>query len=342
MDRHAFDYFVGIDVSKETLDLCLRCSLDEPARSAIRVENNRPGFKRLLQWLSKQVAQRERCLLCLEHTGLYMEALLDVLTLEGLAVAVVETRALSRVRPSHHRKDDRFDAALLAEYAMRHLDRLQPYQAPHPSVEQVRLLHQERRRLVTQRGSVKQLLKESPRRRTDTSVAQALWREQIALYDRQIKVIEEEIRRRIDEDEGLRSRYEQMRSIEGFGEQAAVLWISLFYGRAHLKAREVASWLGMAPHAEQSGRWKRKGYSTGYGDGEARKLLALCAQSAAQHKERWRAYRQKKSAEGKPYRVIMNNISNKLIHVACAVWNQNGRFDPNHLSRYDSIRALAS
>jgi transposase len=336
MTDSRFTTFVGIDVSKGTLDLSLERPAGERSRNAaFHTTNDAAGFARLLRWLSRHAPEREACLLCLEHTGLYMEALLDVLILEGYTCSVVKTSALRRVRPEHHRKDDRFDAGLLASYARRFEDELTPYRAAHPIVEQVRLLHQERRRLVTQRASVKQLLKESPRRRADTAFAEALWREQVALYDRQITALEQELRALIDEDEDLRRRFEQISSVEGIGEQTALMWISLFYGQAHLSARHVASWLGFAPHRERSGTSRRgSGHSTGHGNREARKLLALCAQSAAVHKPRWRAYLGKKVGEGKSYRVVMNNIVNKLIHTACAVWNQDAFYDPNHVSRF--------
>ena len=32
--------------------------------------------------------------------------------------------------------------------------------------------------------------------------------------------------------------------------------------------------------------------------------------------------------------MVTNNIINKLIRVACAVWNEDAVFDPNHVSRF--------
>ena len=92
---------------------------------------------------------------CLEATGGYDDALLEHLRL--WVCALEKTTALQRVKPEHHRKDDRFDADLLAEYGYRYSDKLQLYQAPDPVIEQIRLLYRERRRLVTQRGAVLQL-----------------------------------------------------------------------------------------------------------------------------------------------------------------------------------------
>ena len=69
------------------------------------------------------------------------------------------------------------------------------------------------------------------------------------------------------------------------------------------------------------------------------KVLTLCARSAGVHKQGYRTYKQRKLAEGKQPRLITNNIINKLIHVACAVWNQDGQYDPNHVSRFVSQAA---
>ena len=346
MPESPFTCFIGIDVSKETLDLCLWLP-ERQRKASLHTSNDAPGFARLLKWLAKHALERERSVVCLENTGLYDDHLLlyddhllDALTLEGWSCAVVKTTALEKVRPEHHRKDDGFDAALLAEYAYRYADKLSFYEAPHPVIEHVRLLHQERRRLVTQRASVKQLLGESIRRRGEVAFAQQLWQEQLAFYERQIDAIEGRLDALIREDDDVYRRFEQIKSIEGFGPQSAMLWISLFYGESRLNARRIASRFGFAPHAEQSGTTrKRSGHSSGHGKAEMRKVLTLCARSAGVHKQGYRTYKQRKLAEGKQPRLITNNIINKLIHVACAVWNQDGQYDPNHVSRFVSQAA---
>ena len=247
---------------------------------------------------------------------------------------------IRKVKPEHHRKDDRFDADLLAEYAYRYSDKVSLYQAPDPLIEQIRLLYGERRRLVKQRAAVKQLQSEQGYNRAGAPnqaevFAQKLWHQQRALYDQQIEALEQTMQALIDSDEGLRHRYEQVKSIDGIGPQTALKWLCLFYGQRHLNARRIASRFGFAPHRERSGTSKyRSARSTGHGSSEVRKLMTMCARSAGTHHAKYRRYKQRKLAEGKASQLVTNNIINKLIRVVCAVWNADTVFDPAHVSRF--------
>ncbi len=336
-----YTHFVGIDVSKATLDVMLwHSEQDTLVKAACQTSNDHTGHTALIQWLSEQGAPSQTTVLCLEATGRYDDALLEHLTLCGWICALEKTTALHKVKPEHHRKDDRFDADLLAEYAYRYSDKLSLYQAPDPTIEQIRLLYGERRRLVTQRAAVKQLQAEQGYNRAGRpsqaeAFAERLWSEQRAFYDRQIEALEAQMDALVNSDEGLRHRYEQLKGIAGIGAKTALKWLCLFYGQQHLDARRIASRFGFAPHQERSGTSRhRPARSSGHGASEVRKLLTLCARSAGRHHAKYRRYKERKLAEGKASQLVTNNIINKLIRVVCAVWNADTVFDPAHVSRF--------
>lgn len=337
----AYSHYLGIDVSKHTLDVMLwHVEANRPIKKALKTSNDAPGHRQLIDWLEAHQAPRQTTVVCLEHTGRYNEVLLEHMTLAGWICAVEKTTALQKVKPEHHRKDDDFDADLLAEYAYRYSDRLRLYQAPDPAIEQIRLLYRERRRLVTQRAAVKQLRSEQGYNRPGApSQAEAvlvkLWQGQLALYDEQIQALEQQMEALVDSDAGLRHRFLQLKGIDGIGQKTALLWLCLFYGQQHLDARRIASRFGFAPHGEHSGTsHRRRARSTGHGKSEVRKLLTLCARSAGTHYEKYRRYKARKLAEGKASQLVTNNLINKLIRVVCAVWNADTVYDPNHLSRF--------
>lgn len=347
-------HFVGIDVSKHTLDVCLLTEpegpkglkglkgLKGPAAETHRcqVANDEDGFGEdgfgeLLRWLDRHQARPDLTIVCMEHTGIYDDQLLAALTLAGYRCAVEKTTALQQVRPEHHRKSDAFDAALLAEYAWRFQDKLQLWSAPEPIIEEIRLLYRERRRLVTQRGAVRQLQGEAARRTAETGFAEALWQEQLALFQEQIKRLDEKLDRLVHADEDILRRYQIVRSVPGFGPVASLLFVMLFYGEGHLKARHIASRFGFAPHAAGSGTSRRApARSSGHGMSEVRKVLTLCARSAGTHDAKMRAYKQKKLAEGKASQLVTNNMINKLLRVLAAVWNESVCYEAAHVSQF--------
>ena len=343
-----YTHFVGIDVAKHTLDVMLWHRPEGTlVKAACQTSNDAPGHQRLVQWLTEQGAPIETTVLCLEATGRYDDVLLEHLTLRGWICALEKTTVLQKVKPEHHRKDDRFDADLLAEYAYRYSDKVSLYQAANATIEQIRLLYGERRRLVRQRAAVKQLQTEQGYNRAGgpnqaEAFAQKLWHEQRALYDAQIEALEQQMQALVDSDEGIRHRYEQVKSVEGIGPQTALKWLCLFYGQTHLDARRIASRFGFAPHGEDSGTSRhRSGRSTGHGSSEVRKLMTMCARSAGAHHAKYRRYKKRKLAEGKASQLVTNNIINKLIRVVCAVWNADAVFDPAHVSRF-AQKAIAT
>lgn len=293
-----YHYFLGIDVSKRTLDVCLFQGVGSEQHHE-QVANDQAGFARLIQWLARNQATAEETLVCMENTGLYDDQLLEAMTLAGYSCAVEKTTVLQKVRGEHHRKDDRFDATLLAEYAWRFQDKLHLWSALEPVIEEIRLLYRERRRLLTQRAAVLQLQSEAPRRRADTRFAEALWEEQIAFFDAHIRRLEGKLEGKLEalvrSDEDVFRRYKIVNSLPGFGSVASLLFVMLFYGEDHLKAREIASRFGFAPHAKHSGTSQRApARSSGHGQSEVRKVLTLCARSAGTHDAKLRAYKQKK------------------------------------------------
>lgn len=154
MTESHYQHFVGIDISKRTLDVAL---LQHEQTHALQVANHDNGFAKLIQWLKHHHASADATIVCMENTGLYDDHLLEAMTISGYPCALEKTTCLAKVRPEHHRKNDRFDAALLAEYALRFQDKLTLWKAPEPVIEEIRLLYGERRRFLTQRGAVVQL-----------------------------------------------------------------------------------------------------------------------------------------------------------------------------------------
>ena len=323
-------HFVGLDVSKHTLDCWVR-----PAAQAAQWPNTPEGFDALHAWLQACGCHRVQTVLCLENTGPYDDQLLATMTRRGWACVVEKTTILSRIGPEHHRKTDAFDARQLAEYADRFADTLQVWTPPAKEIAQLRHLTTERRRLVTQRAATQAKQTQAQQQTQVPALLPACWQAQITFLTQQITQIETRIRHLIHAQPRWAQRVHVLTSIPGIGEVTAWRWLGMFAGQSHLSGKQLASRFGVAPHPRQSGtsvRGPRR--SAGHGQAEVRKLLCLCARSASTHCARFRQYKERKLAEGKPAAVVRNNIMNKLIHLLCAVWNTGHMYDPDHVSRF--------
>lgn len=328
-----WDNIVGIDISKSTLD-CYLAGQKATQQQELQVENSYDGFDSLGQWLAKHNVDPGTAVLVSEHTGRYGEHLLRWTTVEGWNHAVVKTTALDKVTPEHHRKDDRYDARLLADYGIRFSDRLRLANAPEPAVGQLKRLQGERRKMVDRRAALKSKLTEADTHDADMSQLTTMWTEQIELLSDHINRLEKTMDQLISQDELLKTRHQTMRTAPGIGPVLGRFWLSLFTGQQQLDARKISSRFGFAPHGCSSGSSvKSPDRSTGYGNSEMRKLMHQAARSVANHKPHYRNYYENKLSEGKHELVAINNIINKLIRLYCAMWNSRAEYDPDYIQK---------
>jgi transposase len=69
-----------------------------------------------------------------------------------------------------------------------------------------------------------------------------------------------------------------------------------------------------------------------YGPSVLRKLLYEGACSVRTHKKQFQHYFFRKLAEGKHKKLILNNIQNKILKIACAVIRSQQPYIPNYVS----------
>ena len=331
------EYYVGIDVSKDILDCWLR-----PQGQWTRCPNDPAGFAELNEWLRASGAVPQNTIICLENTGIYDDRLLAALTEAGWRCSLEKTTVLDKVTFEHHRKEDPYDAAHLAEYADRFADKLSLWGPPEPHLEQLRQLFGERRRLVDQKAAVQSKQTQSEQLTVVSPLLEESWQQQQSLYARQITAIEARMQALVDEHPDLNRNYRLLTGIPGVGQVTAWLWLILFYGETSLNPKKIASRFGFAPHSYQSGSSVRgKTRSSGHGAAQMRQCMALAARSASAHYQKFRTYKQRKLEEGKPWPVVRNNLINKLIKIMSAIWNSGQSYDPNHTSRFDRQKNAA-
>lgn len=325
------DVFVGIDVSKEWLDVYLR-----PLHTWIQCDNHSSGFKELDDWLRSHGAEPSKTVICMENTGIYDDRLLKTLAEYGWICAVEKTSVLKTITPDHHRKDDRFDAAALAEYADRYQDKLTLWDTPDDKVELLRQLYSERRRLVTQKGAVKAKSSQSAQLILTSSVVEESWNRQMEFYQQQIAQLEARMHQIVANHPGLNHYWDLLMGVPGIGKVTTWLWLIKFYGQKKLDCKKIASRFGFAPHSNRSGSSIRgKTRSSGHGFSQMRQYMSLAAQSASTYYDQFKNYKQRKLEEGKQWPVVRNNLINKLIKIICAIWNSGQSYRSDHTSRFD-------
>lgn len=104
-------------------------------------------------------------------------------------------------------------------------------------------------------------------------------------------------------------------------------------GERETSARELASYLGICPYEHSSGTSVYgRPHSGRNGSGSVRKLLYLSAMSLRTHDSEFKEYFLRKTSRGKAGRLVINNISNKLLRIICAVLRSGKPYIPGYVS----------
>jgi transposase len=113
----SFQYFVGVDVSKEKFDVCC---LDGSGEKLFRLtaDMNRRGFRELMEKLSAVTDSRDSVVIGMESTACYHIPLFSYLTSEGYNVVVINPLLIANFMKLQLRKTktDKKDALIIAHY----------------------------------------------------------------------------------------------------------------------------------------------------------------------------------------------------------------------------------
>jgi transposase len=313
VDREVVTAHVGVDVSKDKLDVC---SL--PGGELRQFANDPTGCGELVAHLRKS----PNCWIVIESTGGYERTALFALQDAGLAVALVNPRQVRDFAKAlgQYAKTDRLDAAVLAEFAQR----VQPVpQAKIPEKQrQLESLVTRRRQLVEQRSA------EECRRQqaTDKFVLQTI-RQVLKAIDRQTAAIERRIAELLESDDDWQARLRVVQSVPGVGPVVgAALVVELpELGRAN--RQEIAALAGVAPYPRDSGKFR--GQRTIWGGRKGlRSVLYMAALTARRCNPVIKAFAQRLAAAGKSFKAIQVACIRKLLVILNAMIKTNTLWKP--------------
>lgn len=300
--------FVGIDVSKDTLDIVIR-----PGGTHRTVPNTDDGLGQLVALLRPLGP----VLVVLEATGGYQRRAAAALALAQLPVAVVNPARIREFAKALGRsaKTDAVDAATLAEFA----DRIRPPARPLPDAQaqQMRELLGRRGQLVGMRTMEKNRLGQATSRTVVRSIeAHLKW------LDEQIGSAEEELDGAIEGSDVWKAKDELLQSIPGVGPGVARTLLFELPELGTLSREQIASLAGVAPMNRDSGRWSGKRFVTG-GRAAVRNVVYMATHAARKWNPALKAFADRLEAAGKPAKVVLIAVARKLLGIANAILRDN-------------------
>ena len=295
--------YVGIDVSKDTLDVAVA-----PTGEQWRVSNTEEGLGPLVERLQGL----SPALVVLEATGSLEVPVTAALGTTGVPVAVVNPRQVRDFARATGKlaKTDKLDAQVLALFAER--VRPVPRPLPDPQTQELDALLARRRQIVAM------LVTEQNRLGTALPSVRPGIQEHIAWLEQRLGGIQDGMAKLLRESPLWREKEDLLRGVPGVGPVLTMTLLAELPELGTLGRRQVAALVGVAPLNRDSGALRGKRTVWG-GRAKVRAALYMAALVATRFNPVIKVFYQRLLAAGKPKKVALTACMRKLLTILNAM-----------------------
>lgn len=290
--------FVGIDVSKKSLDVCL-----QPDSKPFTLDYDRGGLAKLL----RKLPAPETCLIVVESTGGYHRRLVAELVGAGHHVAVANPRQVRDFAKGHGilAKTDRIDAAVIARFGQQVRPRI--VEPSHQKQAELEQLVTRRRQLIDLRTAEKNRLETTTVKSVRKSVQSV-----IDLLNKQVEKIEKDILEHIEADDDWKDKSQLLSSVPGVGPATSAVLLAELPELGKLNRQEIAALVGVAPFNRDSGQFRGRRTIWG-GRADVRSALYMASLAAMRFNPPIQQFANRLKTAGKPFKVVITACMRKLL-----------------------------
>ena len=315
MSEMTVEQFVGIDIAKDTVDVCI-----EPNTEVMHIAYDHKGVATICQRL-KAVSPT---LIVMEATGGLETRLASELAAIGLSVAVINPRQARDFAKATGRlaKTDQVDAAILATFAR--AIRPQARAIKDADTRALDDMVSRRRQLIDMR--VQETL------RLGSAASKAMLKSlnaHIAWLDKRIAEIDTDLAQRLRTSDVWRAKDDLLRGIPGVGIVTTLTMLAKCPELGQLNRREIAALAGVAPLAKDSGKHRGKRFVWG-GRADVRAVLYMATVSAMSCNSRIKPFAERLKQAGKPGKVVIVACMRKLLTIMNAILKSNTPWNPKN------------
>lgn len=296
--------WVGIDVSKARLDVCVS-SNDAVGGYA----NDEAGRAQLIAELGKVPVT----LIVLEATGGLERALVAQLLAAQLPIAVVNPRQVRDFAKASGRlaKTDRIDACVLAHFAaaIRPVQRALPDEAAQEFADRLA----RRRQLVEMLTMEKNRAKQAPSKAIRKDI-----KDHIAWLTNQLRATEGGLREAVEHCDAWQAKRDLLSEVQGVGDVTVLTLIGELPELGQLDRKRIAALVGVAPLNRDSGTMRGKRSVWG-GRAVVRHALYMATLSAIRFNPAIHAFHARLRAVGKAPKVAIVACMRKLLTILNAM-----------------------
>jgi len=326
--------WIGLDVSKDTLDACLVRNDGKPLWKSF--SNTPAGYQKLLRW-GKHLVGEAVCHFGVEATGAYSLGVAEFLAEAGEYISVLNPARVkyAGIAAGQINKTDPAAAHTIAQYCQLHQPPLWKQALPEvqhlnalvrrlKSVQQMRVMEKNRQQLPGHSSVVEQ------------SIAHTL-----AFFDKEIAQLQQQIDDHIKNSPALKAERDLLTSIPGIGDIAAQQIMAEMPDVTQFKSAEsLAAFAGLAPQEYRSGKsvHKRTKISKA-GNAHLRLAVYFPAVAAIRHNPLVKALYERLLAAGKARMAALGAAMRKMLMLVYGVLKNREKFDPQWHSKNIEAKA---
>jgi transposase len=306
--------WIGIDVSKQTLDVAAR-----PTGEVWQFTNDEAGIAELVSKLEPSTVS----LVVLEATGGLESPVTAALALAGIKVAVVNPRQARDFGKAlgFLAKTDRIDAGILAHFG----EAVRPEPRQLPSEEAVNLAA-----LVARRRQLTEMLTmEQNRLGSAPTALRKDIRDHIIWLQKRLKDSDKDIHKLLKSSPLWREKDQLLQGVPGVGPVLSATLLSMLPELGKLNRKEIAALVGVAPLNRDSGKMKGKRATWG-GRSSVRDTLYMATMSAVRFNPTIKDFYERLLKAGKLKKVALVACMRKLLVILNAMLRDQAPWSAQH------------
>ena len=295
------DYFIGVDVSKLTLSICV---LHKNTINHFEISNNKSDIIAFFAMYANM-----RSYATFENTNTYNYDLMRAFDELGLAYARLDAFKFSHfLKHNSKNKTDKSDAYAIALYGSKFYEEL----GKNEFSEEFALIKSYQSGL-TQLNKIStqiQNFNEALANIDNQTLKEAMF-EVLETLKEQKKKVEDEVFELICSI--VPQTKEIIKENKGFGKSFAVYVLPLIYLNKARSSNQLASYIGLAPMSYESGTSVKRGMHISGGAKLARNCLFMCSLTASKYNEHFSAIYKRLIKNGKGKKVALCAVARKML-----------------------------
>jgi len=309
--------FIGIDVAKQTLDICLS---DNKRMSCL---NGDSGFKLLI----KALPHPDDAIVVLEPTGGYEKKV--IVSLQKAHYNVILANALKVRRYAqamgYLAKNDPIDSYVIKSFGedLYPKGKLAILLDKTDEFRRLNLWLNRSRQLVKLIATEKQRLEKTPEKVVARSIQRI-----IRCLEKELKQTEKKVQESSDKCQ-LSEQAKKYKEVKGIGDVCSNALVTYLPELGKYSNKKIAALVGVAPYCNESGKFKGKSTIRG-GRETLRSLLYMGTLSAIKHNPAIKIFYDKLTQRGKHHNVAMVACIRKLLCILNAMAKNNTQWQENY------------